>query len=46
VRIVSGKPGGAGRIEIEFYGAEDLNRIYDLLQESHQPLSASATPSM
>src|SRR6478672_11456747 len=42
VRIVSGKPGGAGRIEIEFYGAEDLNRIYDLLQESHQPLSASA----
>ena len=46
VRIVSGKPGGAGRIEIEFYGAEDLNRIYDLLQESHQPLSASATPAM
>ena len=46
VRIVSGKPGGAGRIEIEFYGAEDLNRIYDLLQESHQPLSASATPSL
>lgn len=46
VRIVSGKPGVAGRIEIEFYGAEDLNRIYDLLQESHQPLTASATPSM
>ena len=46
VRIVSGKPGGAGRIEIEFYGAEDLNRIYDLLQESHQPLSASNTPSL
>jgi len=46
VRIVSGKPGGVGRIEIEFYGAEDLNRIYDLLQESHQPLSASATPSL
>jgi len=46
VRIVPGKPGGAGRIEIEFYGAEDLNRIYDLLQESHQPLSASATPSL
>jgi len=46
VRIVSGKPGGAGRIEIEFYGAEDLNRIYDLLQESHQPLSASATPPL
>jgi len=46
VRIVSGKPGGAGRIEIEFYGAEDLNRIYDLLQETHQPLSASATPPL
>jgi ParB family chromosome partitioning protein len=46
VRILSGKPGGAGRIEIEFYGAEDLNRIYDLLQESHQPLTASAAPSL
>ena len=46
VRIVSAKAGNAGRIEIEFYSAEDLNRIYDLLQESHQPLSASAAPAL
>ena len=46
VRIVSAKAGTAGRIEIEFYSAEDLSRIYDLLQESHQPLSASAAPAL
>jgi ParB family chromosome partitioning protein len=45
VRIVPAKAGTAGRIEIEFYGAEDLNRIYNLLQDS-QPLSASAAPSL
>lgn len=46
VRIISAKAGSAGRIEIEFYSAEDLNRIYDLLQEREQPLSASAAPSL
>src|ERR1043165_5775190 len=46
VRIVSAKGGSPGGIEIEFYSAEDLNRIYDLLQESQQPMSASATPSL
>lgn len=46
VRIVSPKAGSPGRIEIEFYSADDLNRIYDLLQESHHLMSASATPSL
>jgi len=43
VRIVSAKAGTAGRIEIEFYSYEDLNRIYDLLIPSeHVATSASA----
>jgi len=43
VRIVSAKAGTAGRIEIEFYSAEDLDRIYDLLIPSEQvATSASA----
>jgi len=46
VRIVSAKAGSAGRIEIEFYNGEDLNRLYDLLTESAQPMSASATGSL
>jgi ParB family transcriptional regulator, chromosome partitioning protein len=45
VRIVSAKAGSAGRIEIEFYSAEDLNRLYDLLTEPNQQLTASATTS-
>jgi ParB family transcriptional regulator, chromosome partitioning protein len=45
VRIVSAKAGSAGRIEIEFYSADDLNRLYDLLTEPNQPLTASATTS-
>lgn len=31
VRIVHNKEGAAGKIELEFYGAEDLNRLYSLL---------------
>jgi ParB family chromosome partitioning protein len=46
VRIVAQKPGSAGRIEIEFYSNEDLTRLYDLLTDSHQPLSASASSSV
>ena len=45
VRIVSAKAGTAGRIEIEFYSAEDLNRIYDLLVTSEQSLATTASGS-
>src|SRR6185437_41113 len=38
VRIVPAKAGSAGRIEIEFYSADDLNRVYDLLSDSTHPL--------
>ena len=43
VRIVSAKAGSAGRIEIEFYSAEDLNRLYDLLVTSEQSLATTAS---
>ena len=33
VRIVESR-GGKGRIEIEYYSADDLSRIYDLIVES------------
>jgi len=46
VRIVAQKAGSAGRIEIEFYSNEDLTRLYDLLTDSNQPLSASASSSV
>lgn len=45
VRIVSAKAGAAGRIEIEFYSAEDLNRLYDLLTTSDQSLATTASAS-
>ena len=45
VRIVSAKSGTAGRIEIEFYSAEDLNRLYDLLVTSEQSLATTASAS-
>ena len=46
VRIVSAKAGSAGRIEIEFYSAEDLNRLYDLLAEPNHQMTASAATSL
>lgn len=46
VRIVSAKAGSAGRIEIEFYSAEDLNRLYDLLMEPNQQMTVSAATSL
>lgn len=45
VRIVSAKTGAAGRIEIEFYSAEDLSRLYDLLVTSEQSLATTASGS-
>jgi ParB family chromosome partitioning protein len=46
VRIVSAKAGSAGRIEIEFYSADDLNRLYDLLTDATQQMGAAATTSL
>jgi ParB family chromosome partitioning protein len=46
VRIVAAKAGSSGRIEIEFYSAEDLTRLYDLLTDANQPISASASTSL
>jgi ParB family chromosome partitioning protein len=46
VRIVPAKAGSPGRIEIEFYSADDLNRVYDLLSDSTHPLTASATTAV
>ena len=46
VRIVSAKAGSAGRIEIEFYSAEDLNRLYDMLTEPSPQMTASAATSL
>jgi len=45
VRIVSAKAGAAGRIEIEFYSADDLTRLYDLLITSEQSLATTASAS-
>lgn len=46
VRIVPAKSGSPGRIEIEFYSPEDLNRLYDLLSDANQRVSAVATTSL
>lgn len=45
VRIVSAKTGAAGHIEIEFYNAEDLTRLYDLLIPSEHSLATTASVS-
>jgi ParB family chromosome partitioning protein len=34
VSIISSTSGPGGRVEIDYYSAEDLDRIYDLLMES------------
>ena len=31
VKITSGRKGPGGKIEIEYYGPEDLDRLYELL---------------
>jgi ParB family chromosome partitioning protein len=33
VKILNNKKGTGGKIEIEYYGVEDLNRIYDILMK-------------
>lgn len=49
VRILPGRAGSSGKIEIEYYSAPDLDRLYSLLMsapelESHN--SAAASPGM
>jgi ParB family chromosome partitioning protein len=34
VKIIPGRKGPGGRIELEYYGPEDLNRLYELLMNS------------
>ena len=46
VRIVPAKAGSPGRIEIEFYSTEDLNRLYDLLSDANQRVSAAVTTAV
>src|SRR2546423_12784984 len=41
VRIVPASPGTPGRIEIEFYSAEDLTRIYEMLTSSESAANAA-----
>ncbi len=37
VRIIESQGGTGGRVEIEYYGASDLERIYDLLMPAARP---------
>src|SRR2546421_6505201 len=43
VRIISGKSGAPGRIEIEYYNAADLDRIYNLILASEEQTLAAST---
>lgn len=45
VRIVPPKSSVPGRIEIEFYSSADLNRIYEALTASDEPIASTATAS-
>ena len=45
VRIVPAKSGVPGRIEIEFYSSDDLNRIYETLMSHEQSLATTASAS-
>lgn len=43
VRIIPAKTGGAGRLEIEFYSTQDLDRIYDaIMSRSESGTAATA----
>ena len=42
VRILPAKAGTAGRIEIEFYNTQDLERIYDLLSSTEQAATSAS----
>lgn len=49
VQIVPGKTGSAGRIEIEYYSALDLDRLYSLIissRDSEDPNVAAASSSL
>ena len=48
VRIVPNAPGSPGRIEIEFYSTQDLNRLYELIMSADRQQSnlASATAAL
>ena len=46
VRILPSTPASPGKIEIEFYNAADLNRLYDLIMPTAASFSTSATPSL
>lgn len=42
VRILAAGPGTPGRIEIEYYDANDLNRLYDLIFQTQPAVSSAA----
>ena len=43
MRIIPAKTGGAGRLEIEFYSTQDLDRIYDaIMSRSESGTAATA----
>jgi ParB family chromosome partitioning protein len=42
VRILPAGPGTPGRIEIEYYDANDLNRLYDLMLQTQPAVSSAA----
>lgn len=37
VRILPGRAGSVGKIEIEYYSSLDLDRLYDIIVSSHKP---------
>jgi ParB family chromosome partitioning protein len=45
VRIVPAKPGSPGKIEIEYYGTEDLTRIYAAILSDQQDSSTASASS-
>lgn len=42
VRILQGRPGAPGQIEIEFYNIADLDRIYSLICKEREVMTASS----
>ncbi|MFS8087229.1 MAG: hypothetical protein ACMG6H_16470, partial [Acidobacteriota bacterium] len=43
VRILPAKPGLPGKIEIEYYSDLDLNRIYEAVLSTSEPVSLGPT---
>lgn len=46
VRIVPGREGSSGRIEIEYYGLSDLDRLFKLITQRAEPDSAQRAVGM